>query len=217
MSPRCNPLGRKTAPVKLIREHARWIAPAALAALLAGCGGGSSSGTGVAHLGRTAASTGTGAASSGSRAGSESGSPESQELAFAKCMRAHGLPNFPDPSPGGGFQVRKGSGDEPSSPAFQRTQAKCKGLLPPGPGSGPPPSAQTLARFLRIAQCMRAHGVPNFPDPMSKAPANPFGSGKVGVLSDIEGVILVFPSTLETRSPAFTRAAAECGFPLHNH
>ncbi len=190
----------------------------AVAALLAGCGGGgASSDTGVAHLATTVASTGTGGASTGATAGSESGSPESQELAFAKCMRVHGVPNFPDPSPGGGFEIRKGSGDEPSSPAFQRARAECKGVLPPGPGSGPPPSAQTLARFLRIAQCMRAHGAPRFPDPMTRAPANPFGSGKVGVLSDIEGVILVFPSALEMQSPAFTRAAAECGFPLHNH
>jgi hypothetical protein len=203
--------------MKLMPGHGRWIAPVAATALLAGCGGGSPSGTGVAHLATTAASAGTGAASNGSTGGSESGPPESQDLAFAKCMRAHGLPNFPDPSPGGGFQVRRGLGDEPSSPAFQSARAKCKDILPPGPGSGPPPSAQTLARFLRIARCMRAHGVPGFPDPMTRAPANPFGSGKVGVLSDIEGVILLFPSALEMQSPAFTRGAAECGFPLHNH
>ena len=189
----------------------RWLAPAAAAALLAGCGGGG------AHRSTGVARIGTGKAPTGTTAGSESGSIESRELAFAKCMRAHGLPGFPDPSPGGNFQFRKGSGDEPSSPAFQRAQAKCKGFLPPGPGSGPPPSAQTLARFLRIAQCMRSHGVPRFPDPMTHVPANPFGSDKVGVLSDIEGVILIFPSTLETRSPAFIHAAAECGFPLHNH
>jgi hypothetical protein len=212
VSPRRNRLTSKTARVKVTCVHARWIVPVAVAALLAGCGGGAggSAGTGVAHLGSSATSTGT-------SAGSVSGSLESQALAFAKCMRAHGLPSFPDPSPGGGFEFHKGSGIEPSAPAFEAARAKCKGFAPPGPGSGPPPSAQTLARFLRIAQCMRAHGVPSFPDPVSRVPSNAFGPGGAGVISDIEGVILLFPSTLETQSPRFTHAAAQCGFPLHNH
>jgi hypothetical protein len=196
--------------MRLRGGHVRWIAPAAAVALLAGCGGGGGSASGVAHLGTGAASTGTSAAS-------ESGSPESQALAFARCMRAHGLPNFPDPSPGGNFEFSKRSGIGPSSRAFQTARAKCKAYVPPGPGSGPPPSAQTLARFLRIARCMRAHGVPDFPDPMTRLPPKPFGSGRTGVISDIEGVILVFPSTLEPPSPAFARAAAACGFPLHHH
>ena len=37
------------------------------------------------------------------------------------------------------------------------------------------------------------------------------------MISDIEGAIFVFPATLDTQSPAFTRAAAACQFPLHNH
>jgi hypothetical protein len=37
------------------------------------------------------------------------------------------------------------------------------------------------------------------------------------MISDIDGVMLVFPATLDTQSPAFTRAAAACQFPLHNH
>jgi hypothetical protein len=64
---------------------------------------------------------------------------------------------------------------------------------------------------------MREHGVYDFPDPRTSVPSNPFGSGGAGVISDIEGVILVFPSTTDKRSPTFERAAAACGFPLHNH
>jgi hypothetical protein len=104
----------------------------------------------------------------------------------------------------------------PSSPAFKAAQAKCRHFMPPGPGSGPAPSPQTLAKFLRIARCMRQHGVYDFPDPRTSVPSNPFGSGS-GVISDIEGVILVFGSTLDEQSPVFTRAAAACTFPLHNH
>jgi hypothetical protein len=63
---------------------------------------------------------------------------------------------------------------------------------------------------------MREHGISNFPDPRTSVPPNPFGSG-AGVISDIEGVILIFPSTIDQQSPAFMQAAAACEFPLHNH
>jgi hypothetical protein len=88
---------------------------------------------------------------------------------------------------------------------------------PPGPGSSTNPSRQTLARFLNIARCMRQHGVYDFPDPRTSVPANPFGSGGAGVISDIEEVILIFPGTINEQAPIFTRAAATCAFPLHNH
>jgi hypothetical protein len=132
-------------------------------------------------------------------------------------MRANGVPNFPDPKAGGGFLFHARGGMNPSSPAFKAAQAKCRHFMPPGPGSGPPPSPQTLARFLKVARCMRQHGVYDFPDPRTSVPSNPFGSGGAGVISDIEGVILIFPSTINQQSPVFTRAAATCAFPLHNH
>jgi hypothetical protein len=184
---------------------------------IAGCGGSSSS-PGVAHL-SSAKSSAKGASSSSEGGGSSPESPTSPEqaaVAYAKCMRASGVPNFPDPSAGGGFLFHAGTGMNPSSPAFKAAQAKCRHFMPPGPGSGPAPSPQTLAKFLRIARCMRQHGVYDFPDPRTSVPSNPFGSGS-GVISDIEGVILVFGSTLDEQSPVFTRAAAACTFPLHNH
>jgi hypothetical protein len=182
--------------------------------LLAGCGGSASNG-GVAQLGSNTPSrttTGDGAASTGA------GSPEAAALAFASCMRFNGVPNFPDPKPGGGFVFHTGAGVDPSSPAFKAAQAKCKKLLPPGPGSGSPPAAQTLAHYLKVAQCMRRHGIPDFPDPRTSVPSNPRAAlGGSGVISDIEGVILVFPGTINQQSTAFTHAAAVCAFPLHNH
>jgi hypothetical protein len=184
--------------------------------LVAGCGG-SSTGPTVARLGSTTTARSTDAGGSAASPGPSSPSAlDSDALAYAKCMRASGVPNFPDPQAGGGFlfHARAGLIDSPLSKA---AQAKCHKLLPEGPGSGPPPSAQTLARFLKIAQCMRKNGVYDFPDPRTSVPPNPFGSGGAGVISDIEGVILVFPSTIDQRSPVFTRAAAACTFPLHNH
>jgi hypothetical protein len=200
---------------RLTPPRARLLTAAALlgvALAVAGCGGGSSS-PGVAHL---SPAKGAGAASP-EGGGSSPESPASfqqKEIAFAKCMRAHGVPNFPDPSGGGGFAVR--GGFDPQSPAVNAARAKCRQLLPPGPGAGPPPSRQTLARFLNIARCMRRHGVSDFPDPRTSAPPNPFAAG-IRELSDIEGVILIFPSSINQQSSVFTRAAATCAFPLHNH
>jgi len=72
--------------------------------------------------------------------------------------------------------------------------------------------------MLKVAQCMRRHGVHDFPDPTTTVPSNPRAAvGGNGVISDIDGVILVFPGTIDEQSPLFTRAAATCHFPLHNH
>jgi hypothetical protein len=200
---------------RLTPRRARLLTAVALlsvALAVAGCGGSSS--PGVAHL-----SSKKGASSANSESsGSASESPATLQqamIAFAKCMRASGVPNFPDPNAGGGFRFHAHAGVV-NSPLFKAAQAKCHKLLPEGPGSGPPPSAQTLARFLRIAQCMRHHGVYDFPDPRTSVPPNPLTSG-YGVISDIEGVILLFPRTIDQQSPVFTRASATCAFPLHNH
>ena len=165
----------------------------------------------------TAAATTTGA---GSAAPSSQAQVEEDALKYSQCMRANGVPNFPDPSSGGGFQFASGSGIDPSSPAYQSARAKCQKLLPAGPappGTNTHPSGQWLAHMVKVAQCMRAHGVPDFPDPRTSVPSNPFPAGTAGVISNIEGVILIFPSTIDEQSPLFTRAAATCGFPLHNH
>jgi hypothetical protein len=37
------------------------------------------------------------------------------------------------------------------------------------------------------------------------------------VISNIDGVILVFPDAIDTQSRAFAQAANACKFPLHNH
>jgi hypothetical protein len=51
-------------------------------------------------------------------------------LAFAACMRSHGVPNYPDPTFGSGGEVSQGfsakDGIDQSSPAFQAAQKACK-------------------------------------------------------------------------------------------
>src|SRR5579862_3460269 len=138
-------------------------------------------------------------------------------------MRANGVPNYPDPRPGGGVEFSKGSGIDPQSPTFESAQAKCRRLMPGlggiAPGTQTHPSQQVLSQMLAVAQCMRRHGVYDFPEPRTSVPSDiqaALGPGG-GVISNIEGVVFVFPSTIDQQSPLFTRAAAACRFPLHNH
>jgi hypothetical protein len=191
--------------------RARLLAVATLVSvvLVAGCGGSST---------RTTAASPGGATNSGATVAARSGaanpgSTAPGALAFARCMRSSGVPNFPDPQPGGGFLFST-AGINPSAPALRAARAKCQKVMPgggpPGPGSTTHPSGQTLAKLLNIAQCMRQHAVPEFPDPRTTVPLNPFGSGS-GVITDYDGAILLFPSTIDMQSPAYTRAAAACG------
>jgi hypothetical protein len=131
-------------------------------------------------------------------------------IRFADCMRSHGVPNFPDPGGGGGkIQITPGSGINPQSPAFQSARTACAKLLPGGgPPTGPASESRKLA-LLKLARCMRAHGVPTFPDPTATAPLPRPG---FGIAFGGPGAFIAVPQSL-MQSPAFNQAAAECNFP----
>ena len=161
-------------------------------------------------------STATGGVTAGSRSTAQNASSPGP-LAFAECMRANGVPNFPDPNPGGGFDLSAAVGPSGPSPAFQAAQAKCQKLIgvpggPGGPSFSPQVKAQSLAKLRKIAVCMRAHGVSEFPDPSTTRPSSLADSG-AGVLTDFDGVFLAFPSTLDLQAPAYKEALAACGAP----
>jgi hypothetical protein len=92
-----------------------------------------------------------------------------------ECMRAHGLPNFPDPAlatdgPAAGQaildkSVLKSYSDGVVNQAITacRSALDQAGLVS-GQGSSNI-SQQELQARLALARCIRAHGVPNFPDP----------------------------------------------------
>jgi hypothetical protein len=133
--------------------------------------------------------------SSAAASGAPNPAAHAEFLKFSQCMRSHGVPNFPDPSAGGGIRLDSSSGLDPRSPSFQSAQQTCRKLLP---GGGPPrdvPAAQRR-EMLANAECMRKHGVPNFPDPTF-----PKGGG-VGV---------GLPPGISPQSPAFQAAAKACG------
>lgn len=133
----------------------------------------------------------------------------SQGLRFAGCMRSHGVPNFPDPSAGGGIQIPAGSGINPFSPAFKAAQQACQSLMPGGPSRNQHPTAKQIAMTRQVSECMRQHGVTDFPDPTFKAPSSPVG---YSILEDRGGVILAVPSTINPQSPVFLNAAKACHF-----
>jgi hypothetical protein len=99
-----------------------------------------------------------------------SGSSKAQALAYSRCMRSHGVSDFPDPTtPAGGgvaFQINGGPGSDlnQSNPTFKAASQACRGLLPGGqqPATAPSPN---IAAELTWARCLRSHGVPSFPDP----------------------------------------------------
>jgi hypothetical protein len=158
----------------------------ALALLVAGCGSGaktptvahlrtsttSSNSSGSASSGSGSASAGSGGSSSSSSSQSGSASPDSQAVAYSACVRAHGVPNFPDPKvTTNGNEAKVAIAINPSisgNPHFNSAQQACRKLLPgggPGERSNHQISPQEQSQYLKAAACIRAHGIPNFPDP----------------------------------------------------
>jgi hypothetical protein len=90
---------------------------------------------------------------------------------FAKCMRRNGISNFPDPGPGKLTidAIANGSSLDTSSPAFNQAMTACKELEPVGFTGGKRTSQQQDAA-LKFAQCIRANGVSDFPDPVNGQP-----------------------------------------------
>jgi hypothetical protein len=135
-----------------------------------------------------ACSSGAGQHQAGSPGTGSAGSPDAQTAAIVQCYRAHGDPGFPDPvyDPGDGrwhFAVSPAS-------APQSTRQACQHLFPSAVVSPPVPQAQ-FRQLVRLAQCLRQHGVPTWPDP------------------DPDGAFPLPPSLL-TKTPAYVQAARAC-------
>jgi hypothetical protein len=143
-------------------------------------------------------------------------SAHSAALRFSECMRAHGVTNFPDPGSGGGIQIHPGSGLNPRSPAFQSAQQDCSKLLPGGGPFGGRLDPNSRSLMLRLAMCMRAHGLTTFPDPTTSRPSLT-GNGPAGLVLGRGGYFLSLPPGVNPTSPAFQHAAVACGFPIPPH
>jgi hypothetical protein len=115
-------------------------------------------------------------------------------LAFSACIRAHGVPHFPDPQPGGGFARAALNAVDENSPRFQSADSSCRSLgIASGFDHAPGYLAKHVQQEIAQSECMRKHGVPNMP------------------LPDAQGQI-VFPPGLTPRSPGFQAAQRHCAY-----
>ena len=150
------------------------IATVVLAVVAAGCGGGS-----------------PGAASGAS----STTTAQNGALAFARCMRSHGVAGWPDPTSAGVFDKAKVRALGVSRSRLTSSSVTCSRLHPlDGPPEGQTITLADQADYLRAAACMRSHGFPGFPDPT-------FQDGSVTAN---------VPASVDQDAPRFKRAAATC-------
>jgi hypothetical protein len=149
------------------------------------------------------------------------GATYAQTLAFAKCMRANGVPNFPNPDRQGNFssanpevQALEAGGSPQGGPHTVSPQRNvlftCRSVLP-NAGTGltmsqmQQISEQNLRNAVQAAKCMRAHGITNFADPVASNPNQ--GGGGVSwqpVISAIQD------GGLSTSTPSYEAAFMAC-------
>jgi hypothetical protein len=153
--------GRRT-PARPPRRRRRLYLAGLVGALaltlgVAACGGGGKTG-GVASLSGANKPTATTAGGSSN--------PRQAALAFARCMRQHGI-DMPDPTFNGNAitqKLKRGPGSKgPDDPKFKAAQQACKQYLPNG-GAPEKVDPQRWQQLLAFARCMRQHGI-NMPDP----------------------------------------------------
>ena len=178
------------------RPDGRIVLVAAAAIGLAACSGGSSTPQ-VASLGqRGGASTGT-PAGSGNAPATGTGNPAHLLDEWAACMRRHGDPSQTDPTINADQDIEismtnvspalSAEAHDSSGPCGHYLVAAATALR----GGQPAAAGPSLAALLKYAACMRANGVPNYPDPS-------------GSQTDLQA------AGVNPDSPAFTKANAVC-------
>jgi hypothetical protein len=180
---------RRSSP-PLARTAAAIVAPALLAAA---CGSGSSP-----------SPDGSG----GSPAAGGSAGPPSA-VAYSACIRSHGVPNYPDPDIGGQLPKTDAQLLGVSASQYQAAQQACQRLLPASgslqqqehqcmQNSDCPPGLvqQMMTGDLKLARCMRSHGVPNFPDPTNGGSSGPVFNITTAGITDAASHTSQFESTL---------------------
>jgi hypothetical protein len=129
----------------------------------AGCGSNTSSTTGSA--GSASSTDATSSADTTGSGADKKLTKQEKAVKFAECMRANGVPHFPDPDPNGDSNF----GVDVTREVWLKAVDACKALKPPGAlSSKRTPREQSAS--LRFAQCVRDHGVKDFPDPVNGEP-----------------------------------------------
>lgn len=146
----------KQSLIGTMRRQAVLALVALIGVIGAGCGSNAPSGT--HRAGSAATSTAGGGADKTLTA-------RDKAVKFAECIRAHGVRDFPDPDAKNEFEY----GVSVSPAVWRQATTACKNLQPPGTLSGKRTPKQQSAS-LRFAQCIRDHGVKDFPDPVNGDP-----------------------------------------------
>jgi hypothetical protein len=138
------------------------------------------------------------ACAGGPAAGASSGAgqaPYQQALAYAQCMRSHGLPRFPDPDSQGQFQLTGPEVGPFNSPQYLSADNACGHLLPKSAPMSQARKRENISQALKYSGCMRAHGITSFPDPV-------VSNGGAGVGFRV--------GRIDQNSPQFQAAAQAC-------
>jgi hypothetical protein len=140
-----------------VTHMSRKLRPLAALTMVALIGAGCSNGSAENGSTGTAGSSGTSA--------NKKLAAQDKAVRFAACIRAHGVRDFPDPNAKGDFDY----GVSVTPAVWKRATTACKDLQPPGTLSAKRTPKQQSAS-LRFAQCIRANGVKDFPDPVNGEP-----------------------------------------------
>jgi len=111
------------------------------------------------------------AVSWGDVANAKASTTQPSALAFARCMRSHGIRNWPDPNSKGQFDKSQTSLQRLGvlQSQLRSAQTACQHLLPNSSQSAQAQDQQLMDAMFNFARCVRAHGVPNWPDPLAES------------------------------------------------
>lgn len=139
-----------------------------------------------------------------------SGSQAQAAFAFAHCIRDHGVPGFPDPvvttSPDQTTLKQMVPASVVNSPAFKSAQRACTALAPGPPTNHPTSHGPGRQVLLAFAQCLRAHGISNFPDPNAQGQLTGQMLSAAGVNVHAPGFFTVARGCLSVTHGAITSA-----------
>jgi hypothetical protein len=116
-------------------------------------------------------------------------------VAYAQCMRAHGVPDYPDPNSKGSSSPPRKTAAIFGGPRAASANQACQHLLPNGGQLTPTQQQQLVSQGLKHAACMRAHGITRFPDPSRGGGTN---------LGEMKGL------GIDISSPQFKSAQQAC-------
>jgi hypothetical protein len=132
------------------------------------------------------------------------GATYTQALAFAKCMRSNGVPQFPAPTGQGNFNTAQIYALVDNSAQANNAMHLCRSVLP-NAGTGltveqiQQIQQQNITEAVKAAHCMRAHGITNFPDPAATTQASGVNWNPV------------FSAGFPNDSPGYAAAYKACG------